>query len=93
MKTAELIGSALDWAVAKCEELPSRSTRGVTVNREIFFLIWDSEGLHNAAKSAFNAGVCLAQTQLWTNQRNGRKKAPYFSKMLRQKRQIAFSRV
>jgi hypothetical protein len=37
MKTAELTGAALDWAVAKCEKHPSRHTVDVYDFNEYFF--------------------------------------------------------
>lgn len=63
------------------------------LNKEIFYLIWDSEGLRHASSEARTNGVTFGQTQLWVRSRNGKQKTTYTSKMLRQERQLAVCRI
>lgn len=61
------------------------------MNKEIFYLCWDNDGLNKAANYAAILGVPLAQCQLWTRQRRnyGIKTVSHTSKMLRQTGQAA----
>ena len=66
----------------------------IMLNKEIFFLEWDSNGLQKAAQVAAGCkiplGICLG----WVKERsNGKTKAAYHSRMLRQAGTIALRRV
>lgn len=63
------------------------------MDKEIFYLICDSDGVQDAAKVAHAYGVPIYRALKWVRERNGKQKTIHSSKVLRQKRQFALNRV